>query len=292
MARSWRVIVCALRALRRDPELAALPVIAAVFNVCVVLFGLSLWSLLRPDGAGSAGWWGWLYATPFAVTAVAGTILCEGALVAGACHRMRGGNPTVRSALAEAATRLPHLLLWGLVNTGWGLLTIIALSGRRLGPLARLAVMILNTAWRTTTYLVVPAIVIDRDTAPAAIKRSAKMLRDTWGPNLAVNLGGNAAIGSAVFAALFAGNAIASSSDNPAVDVAAIAASVAALAVLALLANIVRPYLKTALYLHATDRHSLDGFDTDIITDAFTPRSAPARRRAWWRSRRTENVDA
>ena len=260
---SWRLTVAAVRALRADPEMLAVPLLTGVFYVFVLLCWLSA-RMFWPDGPGF-----WAASAVAAVLAVAGTVMFEGALVSGVFHRMTGGDPTVRSVFADVAIRLPQLWLWGLVNVAaTGTVRLVSRTKLPLPAAVHEAVLI---GWRATSYLTVPAIIIDHATPAEAMSRSVNLLRTTWGANLSPQFGSGAATAIAGFPlGIFIVLAGYTGSDVLLGVAAGLVLLIAA--AIGLLIVVVRPYPKTALYLWARDGLQLEGFDVDLVKNAFAER--------------------
>jgi len=182
---SWKV-------LRKDRELLLLPVLSFLASI-VVLALLWLPTLSAIDTSGLADESG----DPGAVLIVVGVISAmamsiisvffNGALVAGAHERLSGGDPTVRSALGRALSRLSGLLPWAIITGTVGL--ILQAARERAGWMGRFVVNMVGMAWQTATFLVVPAIVIDDHGAVSGLKASAALLKRTWGENIAARVG-------------------------------------------------------------------------------------------------------
>lgn len=101
--------------LRADPELLVLPVLSAIATSMVA--ASSLLPLVLTGGAGSDP-------TPvgdallFVIYLVLAFIVVffNAALVAGAYERLRGGDPTIGSALRAATSRIGRILPWAIVS--------------------------------------------------------------------------------------------------------------------------------------------------------------------------------
>ena len=120
-----------------------------------------------------------------AVTVI--SVFFNGALVSGAHERFVGGDPTVASSLRRAFGRLPTLVAWALIAGTVGL--ILQAIRDRAGWLGRFVVDLIGAAWDIATFLVVPAVIIDHTGAVDGLKRSASMLKQTWGENIAARIG-------------------------------------------------------------------------------------------------------
>ncbi len=263
---SWKV-------LRKDRELLLLPVLSFLASI-VVLALLWLPTLSAIDTSGLADESG----DPGAVLIVVGVISAmalsiisvffNGALVAGAHERLSGGDPTVRSALGRALSRLSGLLPWAIITGTVGL--ILQAARERAGWLGRFVVNMVGMAWQTATFLVVPAIVIDDHGAVSGLKASAALLKRTWGENIAARVGfgllGIVAIIPAVIV-LFATGAL-----GGAALVVGILLAVPYLALVVVVLTALNAVFQTALYLYATTGSVPAGFDDSNLQASFSTR--------------------
>ncbi len=263
---SWKV-------LRKDRELLLLPVLSFLASI-VVLALLWLPTLSAIDTSGLADESG----DPGAVLIVVGVISAmamsiisvffNGALVAGAHERLSGGDPTVRSALGRALSRLSGLLPWAIITGTVGL--ILQVARERAGWMGRFVVNMVGMAWQTATFLVVPAIVIDDHGAVSGLKASAALLKRTWGENIAARVGfgllGIVAIIPAVIV-LFATGAL-----GGAALVVGILLAVPYLALVVVVLTALNAVFQTALYLYATTGSVPAGFDDSNLQASFSTR--------------------
>ena len=263
---SWKV-------LRKDRELLLLPVLSFLASI-VVLALLWLPTLSAIDTSGLADESG----DPGAVLIVVGVISAmamsiisvffNGALVAGAYERLSGGDPTVRSALGRALSRLSGLLPWAIITGTVGL--ILQAARERAGWMGRFVVNMVGMAWQTATFLVVPAIVIDDHGAVSGLKASAALLKRTWGENIAARVGfgllGIVAIIPAVIV-LFATGAL-----GGAALVVGILLAVPYLALVVVVLTALNAVFQTALYLYATTGSVPAGFDDSNLQASFSTR--------------------
>jgi Family of unknown function (DUF6159) len=127
------------------------------------------------------------------------TIFFNAALVHAADERMRGGDPTLGSALRGAASRAAQILPWAIVSATVSL--ILRAIQERGGIVARIAAGFAGMAWSLVTFLVLPILVIEGLGVGAAIKRSSELFRRAWGEQVIANAG----IGLVGFVAAIAG---------------------------------------------------------------------------------------
>lgn len=190
---SWSV-------LRRDKELAAIPVAsAATCTVIALVFGggayFSLDRVADPAPGQDS-----FQATPLTwVVGVVGLFLVgiaaqyfTAVLVAGASERLAGGNPTLGRAMAKASSRFPAIVGWAAMNVTVGL--VLSAIRDKVGFLGDIATRLVGAAWNVVTWLAIPVIVEEGVGPVDGVKRSASLLRTTWGENL-IGQGGLGLVG-------------------------------------------------------------------------------------------------
>ena len=263
---SWRV-------LRKDRELLLIPIFSFLASIAVLaLIWLPTLSAIdtsalegeREDPGALLGIVGIITAMALSII----TVFFNGALVAGAHERLSGGDPTVRSAVGRAFSRLPGLLPWAILTGTVGL--ILQAARERAGWLGRFVVNMVGMAWQTATFLVVPAIVIDDHGAVSGLKASAALLKRTWGENIAARVGfgllGFVAIIPAVLVVAATGAL------GGAALVLGILVAVPYLALVVVVLTALNAVFQTALYLYATTGSVPTGFDDSNLRASFSIR--------------------
>jgi len=163
ITRSFQLVSQSYQVLMRDKELMILPLVSGVimaFVVGIVAMGLSLGSAaLEPHGLG-------LYIPVFLMYVVMYSIgiFFQAAVVAGATERMRGGDPTVGSALAAAARRLGPIVMWAVVAATVGM--ILRAIQERVGFIGKIVTGLLGVAWALATFFIVPVLVLEDRSIP------------------------------------------------------------------------------------------------------------------------------
>ena len=263
---SWRV-------LRKDRELLVIPVLSFLASIAALAL-IWLPTLSAVDASGLAGESedpGIILLVVGVITAMALSIISvffNGALVAGAHERLSGGDPTVRSALGRAVSRLPGLLPWAILTGTVGL--VLQAARERAGWLGRFVVNMVGMAWETATFLVVPAVVIDNHGAVSGLKASASLLKRTWGENIAARVGfgllGIIAIIPAVVVVAAAGAL------GGAALILGILVAVPYVALLVVVLTALNAVFQTALYLYATTGSVPTGFADSNLQASFSTR--------------------
>lgn len=115
------------------------------------------------------------------------TIFFNAALVFAADERLKGGDPTLRSALRGAASRAGRILPWAVVSATVSI--ILRAIEERVGALGRIVTGLVGVAWSLVTFLVVPVLVFEDLGVVDAVKRSGTLFKQTWGENMAAQFG-------------------------------------------------------------------------------------------------------
>ncbi|MFQ5558202.1 MAG: DUF6159 family protein [Acidimicrobiales bacterium] len=265
---SWAV-------LKKDRELLWFPVLSFLASIVVIVVIASP-VIAMIDTTTTAGGEETTVSPAVAVLGVLGalalsvvSVFFNGALVAGAHERLRGGDPTVRSALSRAFSRIPGLVPWALLTATVGL--ILQALRERAGGLARFVVSLVGTAWDVATFLVVPAVIVDELGAVEGLKRSGSLLKRTWGENLAARVGfgllGIVAVIPAVLLVL-----VAVATGVGVFLVVGVIAAVAWIAVVVVVLTALNAVFQTALYLYATTGSVPSGFESSPLPQSFGQR--------------------
>ena len=191
IARSWTLAQQSLNVLMKDKELILLPVLS---TICIGLvltgfaFGVSLlgFDAESADSRAARTLFGCLSFAFYVVSYTIGFFF-QAALIAGALERMRGGNPTLGSALGAAFDRFGALLAWGVVAGTVGmLLNIIQEKSNLVG---KIVAGLIGVAWTVATFFVVPVLVMERRPIGASLKQSTRIMKETWGESLSGSIG-------------------------------------------------------------------------------------------------------
>jgi hypothetical protein len=197
------------------------------------------------------------------------------ALVIGANQRADGGEPTAKSCLRDARAYWKKILAWSVVTATVGL--VLQVIHDKLGFLGSVLNFVGGLAWGIATYVVVPVLVTE-DVGPLkAVKRSTRVLRDTWGTSLRTAVKGNVIAFAfwlvpgivLVLAAVmvFAG--------PPAVLVIGIVLAVVSGAALIAVASVIGAagtYARALIYRYAVALPT-PGIHTRVLADAFRPKA-------------------
>jgi uncharacterized protein DUF6159 len=206
LARSFALFTASLKVLRAYKGLAWFPVLAGIAGLLVAgvfltpaFFTVHLEAEHFRPTAGTYVLLGAFYLVSAFVT-----IFFNAALISQADVALRGdgGMPGVGAGLAAAGRRWPALLGWaGLTAT---VSLVLRTIEERLGFLGSIVSGLVGLAWRLTTFLVLPIVMLEGTGVKAGVKRSVELFRRTWGENVA----GTAGIGLVGFILSLAGYAL------------------------------------------------------------------------------------
>ncbi len=189
------------------------------------------------------------------------------ALIYAANDHLEGGRPTLATALQGAASRVTPILAWAMVASVVSV--IINQLQERLGILGRVLGFLAGTAWAVVTFLVLPVIVIERREPIQAAKRSAQLLRHSWGENLIGRVGFS--VLQLIGVAFIIGFVILGIFISPALIVVTGPAALFAFVAMVVVFSAMSTVFQTALYRHAVGLPT-GGFDQGMLTNAFTYR--------------------
>ncbi len=259
--------------LRADKELLIFPVISgiALFLVSIAfMIPMFLAGALEGEGLGVV-----TYLVLFFYYLVVYTIgiFSSTAIVGAAMMRLKGQDPTVQDGINIAKSHFGDILGYAAISAIVGM--ILRAIEERSGIVGDIVAGIIGAVWSIATFLVVPVMIIEGLGPIEAIKRSASLLKQTWGEQII----GNFSIGI-VFALMFIGILL------PGVILVVVAASISvvlailvgvvlAMAIAALIAiqSAISGIFTAAVYLYATNTVTTNPyFDQDMLQGAFVPK--------------------
>ena len=262
VTRSFDLVAQSYRVLMQDKELMVLPLISGVIIIAVVasfFFGFDLRSRLDSEDQTLLVVPGLLlYVATYAIG-----IFFQAAVVAGATERLRGGDPTIGSALSAAFRRIVPILLWAVVAATVGIL-LRAIQDRA-GFIGKIVVAVIGAAWSLATFFVVPVIVLEEHSIGDSFRRSLEVFRKTWGETFV----GGVTLGVAAFCAWVTLIAIAGLLAWAGAGVLTFVVAGAGAIALAVLFPALQGVFVASLYQFATAGNSPAGFDRALLGEAF-----------------------
>ena len=275
LSNSWELVKASAQVLRADKELIVFPIVSglalilvsATFVAPLFLFGSGF--SIPEEGASILA-----YIGLFVFYLVQYTVIFffNSALVGAAMIRLDGGDPTVGDGLRIAFKHLGSILGYAAIAATVGV--ILKTARERSGGLGKFIVGLVGMAWNLATFLVVPVLVTQNVGPIEAIKRSASILKKTWGEQIVGNAGIGFVFGvlSFVTILLFVPIFILTvPTGNPWLIGAAATTMVGVLLTLGLLNATLSGIYQAALYRFATGQES-GRFDDQLLQGAFRPK--------------------
>jgi len=280
LSRSWQLVKASAAVLQQDRKLLLFPLISTMATLAVLTsFAIPVLGWMALGGRGGSG-------TPFAsstlyilgflfyLTQYFVIFFFNAALVAAAMIRLDGGTPTMADGLRQAAARWPAILGYAALAATVGL--VLRGIAERFEFVGRIVVGLIGAGWTLATYLVVPVLVA-RDIGPlGAVGEGAPRLNRTWGENMAGQAGLGVAftllnflliVLSCVLVIAFAANG------SAILAVLALLLSLSALLLSFLVQGALSGIYAAALYRFATQSGDTQGFDQQVLRNAFLPKA-------------------
>jgi hypothetical protein len=273
---SWELTKASAGVLRADQELIVFPIVSATAMVLVTItfaLPLLLASTLDAMLAGGTTVLGAVVAFLFYLVQYTVMIFFNSALVGAALIRLRGGNPTIGDGLRVASRHVGSIIGYAALSATLGV--ILRAIASRTGTLGRIVASLVGLGWNLATYLVVPVLVVEGLGPLDAIKRSAALLKQTWGEQIAGSVGIGLLFGLAgVLVAVLgiAGIVLGVMTQFVVLAMAAAAIMILVLLFLALLGSTLGAIYTAALYRYAVTGETSGFFGRELIAQAFTTR--------------------
>jgi hypothetical protein len=279
LSNSWELLKASARVLMADKELIIFPIISAA-GVLLVTLTFALPMLLssfvdRIFLGGRIEVLGFIVVFLFYVVQYTVIFFANTALVGAALIRLRGGDPTVGDGLRIASSRILPILGYALIAATVGML-LRAISNRSRG-IGRMLVSLIGFAWNVATFLVVPVLAVENVGPIEAVKRSANLLKRTWGEQIAGSLGMGAifTIFTLLVLAVLAPIVIlAINTQSAPLIIGTIIAAVLILMIVGLVKSTLEGIYAAAVYQYATTGQAGAFFEERLVRAAFAPSTA------------------
>jgi MFS family permease len=272
---SWALIKASAGVLRADKELIVFPIVSAI-GVLVVTASFALPMLLAGffDALfeGRSQVLGIVVGFVFYVVQYFVIIFANSALVGAALIRLRGGDPTVGDGFRIAMAHLGTILGYALVSATVGM--ILRWLSERGKTLGRIASSIGGLAWNLATYLVVPVLVIEGVGPLEAVKRSANLLKKTWGEQIVGNFSIGLIFGLLTVLVVLLGIptfVFIASTNSVAIIALAAVLFVLILVFLGLISSTLNGIYVAAVYRYAAEGEASGFFSEEMVRGAFRP---------------------
>jgi len=276
LSRTWSMMKQSWQVLRADREMLIFPLISGI--CCLILFASYAYPIFKSiDFKAAEGqevvfeqdFRYYIFLFLFYLSAYFVGIFFNSAMVACAYIRMSGGDPTVGDGFRAAFSRIAAIFGWAIVSATVGV--ILRAIEDRSKLLGKIVVALLGMAWTLTSFLVVPILVIEKDNPLSALKKSAVLLKKTWGEQIIGGFSFSLIFFLLMLPALFL-ILIGVFTANIIVILAAVAIAIVYIIVLSLVQSALMAIFRTAVYLYARDGHGPVGFDEGLLSSAMMPK--------------------
>ncbi|MGH1362499.1 MAG: DUF6159 family protein [Calditrichia bacterium] len=183
---TWAMMMASWELLKEDGEImvysfiSILSCVAVTASFLIPVFYSGQLDLVSPENNGDF----FLYSLIFFFYVVNYFVInfFNSAIVATVQIRMSGGDPKFMDGLNVAFSKVHLILGWSLVAATVGFL--IRMLEERVGWLGKILLSFVGVAWTMASYFVVPIMVAENLGPIESLKRSAGLLRRTWGEQL------------------------------------------------------------------------------------------------------------
>jgi hypothetical protein len=273
ISNSWQLVKASAAVLRADKELIIFPIVSGIGVIIVTLtFALPMFLAGLFDAAffGQNQVVGLLIAFLFYLAHYFVIFFANSALVGAAMIRLRGGDPTVGDGFRIALKHTGPILGYAFVAATVGM--ILRWLSERSGTLGRIVVSLVGIAWNVTTYLTVPVLVMEEVGPIEAIKRSASLLKKSWGEQIVGNFGISTIFGLIAFGLVILAIPaviLAAMTESVALIVMTVVVFVLLLILSALVGSTLSGIYSAALYNYAVSGETGGYFEKELIENAF-----------------------
>lgn len=275
--RSWQLVKASWAILQSDKELLWFPVISGIVTIliCIVMFipSVVVSITLFSTGAGEevTQVFGFVGLFIFYLVTYTISIYFNTALIGAAMIRMDGGDPSMKDGFDIANARVGKIIGFAAMSATVGV--IIRILQERGGIVGNIVSWLGGIAWTVATFLVIPVLITQNVGPIDAVKRSASLLRETWGEQIT----GNWSIGGVFFLVyllvivlgvalgFFAGAVL----ESTTAIVAVVSLVVIAFIIVAIVQGALNGIYQAALFRYADTGTAPDDFDINLIQGAF-----------------------
>jgi hypothetical protein len=198
---------------------------------------------------------------------------CNAALIGAALIRLRGGDPSAGDGFKIANQHLGPIVGYALIGATVGL--AMQAIKERAGFLGQIIAWLGQTAWNIATFLVIPVLIVEGVGPIEAVKRSAALLKRTWGEQIVGNAGIGLVFGLVGFGVVVAGGVLvflAAATGVVALIVLMAAIAAAAFAAVLAVGAALKGIYTAALYRYAAEGQTDLFFPNDLVQTAFAPK--------------------
>lgn len=284
-SRSWTITKLSFAVINKDRELLGFALLSFIFSTAftiAMIFPSVLPTLVQNDFSRESleiFQYALIFLTYFGLAFIA--TFFNVCVVYTTKVRFEGGNATFGESFKFAMTRIPVIFKWSLVSATVGLLLrILHQLASRLGKIgqiiAQIVIGLMGMAWSIVTIFVVPVLVYENIGPIDAIKKSAAVIKKTWGESLirAIGLGLVQFLTFVIIIALTGGLTYFLTNNYGVVGMfVGVCIAAGLLLLTGLIFSVATSIFNTALYVYANNNQVASGFDEDVVKGAFRPKN-------------------
>lgn len=280
-SRSWQLVKASAQILGKERKLLIFPLLSGICSLVVVAsFATPMFMSMAAAGTAGAhdqpgaGFYVGLFV--FYLVQYSVIFFFNTALVGSAMAYMNGEKPSVGDGMSLALSKLPQIFGYALIAATVGM--VLRALQERMGFLGRIVIGLLGMAWSVASFLVVPILAATDEGPIDAVKHSAEMLKKTWGENMIGNGGIHLVFGLAYFLLIVSFMVLITltGATGAAHSAGVIMGLMALLFVgfigLALIQSALQGIYSAALYRYAQYGDAGDGFQGELLEQAFRSR--------------------
>lgn len=273
---SWELVKASWQVLRADRELLVFPLVSFfVLMIVSISFIIPAVAAGIFDQSSGVPILGVIIGFLFYLVSYTITFFFNTALVGAALIRLDGGDPTLQDGINIAMSRLGKIIGYAAIASTVGLILNWL---RDQGFIGQIVSGLVGFAWNIATFLVVPVLVIENVGPIEAVKRSAGLLRQTWGEQIVGNVGIGLVFGLITVAVIFLIGMplvfVGIASGSVLVAIITIALAVLAVGAVILIGSALQGIYVAAVYKYATAGVTVEYFDPELVQNAFKPKQA------------------
>ena len=283
-SRSWNITKLSFAVINKDRELIWFALLSFIFSTlfAVAMVVPSIVPTLMDEGITRTSLEAYqyvlLFVTYFGLAFIA--TFFNVCVVYTTKVRFEGGNATFNESFRFAFSKLGLIVQWSLLSATVGLLLrLLDKLASQLGKagqiVASILIALLGMTWSIITIFVVPVLVYEGLGPIDAIKKSTQVIKKTWGESLikAIGLGLIQFFAFVLIIMLFAGiTYVLGNLMGISGFIAGVSVGLLLLFFTGLIFSVANTIFNTALYVYANNNKVADGFNEDVIKDAFKAR--------------------
>jgi|SRR3989344_3397335 len=263
--------------LKRDKELLLFPVMTIVLSLGALILGVGMLVLFFVSGGAEslrqadvskvaldAGAYVLLFIIYFVLFFI--TTFMQVGMVTIAYARLQGQDLTFGNGISNAFGHIGKIFIWSLVASTVGV--VLKIISDRSQLIGKIVASLLGAAWGILTFFIVPILVVENISIRESLKKSAAIIRRTWGEALIINIGLGlyffllALVGIAVFVASFF-------TANLVFILVALGLMILYFIFLALVSSVLGMIIRVVLYEYANSGKIAEGFTPELIRSAI-----------------------